>query len=187
MSDTPQPTPENPTASAPDPAPQPGTATAVDPAPPDDPPPPPPVSKINTVIKAIRGFGKTVFVNVKGGIDWTKWRDLLVTPDRFGRLISCLMGGILLACVIALKHGCLAFFGTIGLLLLGTRRVFRELLVASALLGVSYFGFSKILGGVSMAGDIHPGKAAIVIAVILAWTVLAALCLGRLHGSRDDD
>jgi len=145
------------------------------------------MSKIDTVINTIKSFGKTVFEYMKDEIDWSKWRDLLVTPDRFGRLICCLMGGILLACVIALKHGCLAFFGIIGLLLLGTQRVLRGLLVAAALLGVSFLGFSKILEGVSKAGDIHPGKAAIVIAVILAWTVLVALCLGRLHARRDDD
>jgi hypothetical protein len=66
-------------------------------------------------------------------------------------------------------------------------KIFRELMVTATLLGVSLWGFSEILQKVWEPGSIAPAKATIMIVVILAWTVLVALCLGRLHGSRDDE
>jgi hypothetical protein len=66
-------------------------------------------------------------------------------------------------------------------------KIFRELVVPATLLGVSWWGFSKILTQVWEPGSISPAKTSIVIAVILSWTILVALFLGHLHGGRDDD
>ena len=110
---------------------------------------------------------------------WAEWSKLLREP--------AVVGGLLLTGALLFNHAWIAGVGIIAVFLLGTRRVFRELVVVAVLLGATFNGFSKILGYVLAAGDIHPGKTAIVIAVVLAWTILVALCLGRLHGSRDEE
>jgi len=121
------------------------------------------------------------------GLNWLKWRLFLEEPHRIGGFISCSLGSLLLASVMASKYGFLGFFGTLGLFLLGSSRVFRNLLVVVLLLGTSCWGFSHVLRHVWEPGHMAPAKATIMIAVILAWTILVAMCLGRLNGRRDDE
>jgi hypothetical protein len=97
------------------------------------------------------------------------------------------LGGLLVTAALMFQHAWVASIATIAAFLLSTRTGFRELLIAAVLLWVTYSGFSKILAKVLTAGDIHPGKAAIVIVAILAWSALVALCLGRLLGKREED
>jgi hypothetical protein len=110
---------------------------------------------------------------------WAEWSKVAREPAA--------LGGLLVTAALMYQHAWVASIGTLAVLLLSTRSVFRELLIAAVLFWATYLGFSNILTKALAAGDIHPGKAAIVIVAILAWSALVALCLGRLLGKREED
>jgi len=124
-----------------------------------------------------------------------KWKEIFCNPSRLGPLLAATLGTLLLAVALGqVSEGKLPFDSywfvfpfTCSLLLLGTCRIIRELMVAATLLGVSWWGFSTILSKVWESGSITTAKATIIIAVILSWTILVALCLCRMRGGRDDD
>lgn len=116
-------------------------------------------------------------------INWLK----IMEPSSIGPLIVTILGGVLLVVSLWLKSGFAAGIGTMGLLLLAASRPYRDLLIAGALLGTTWWGFSRILTRVWEPGSIEPTKTAIVIAITVSWTILVAFCLGRLHGGRNDE
>lgn len=116
-------------------------------------------------------------------IKWSK----LMEPCSFGPLVVAIPGGALLVVALWIKFGFAAGIGTMALLLLAASRQYRDLLIAGALLGTTWWGFSRLLTRVWEPGSIEPTKTAIVIAITVSWTILVAFCLGRLRGGRNDD
>jgi hypothetical protein len=100
---------------------------------------------------------------------------------------ACAVAGFLLLSAVWFYQG----FGTAvfagALLLLAIHRASRELLIPLGLLGVTYRGFWHMLECLKQGSTLSPAKAAVIVAVILAWSALVALCWGRLLGKRDDD
>lgn len=117
-----------------------------------------------------------------------EWLKKIVNEhSSLGPLVAAILGGALLVIAFWIKSGFAAGVGTMAILLLTAGRPNRDLLITTALLGATLWGFSEILRHVLEPGSIAPSKTAIIIAVILAWTILVAVCLGRMRGNRDDD